>query len=168
MINSCAWGCSSTGRAFDWQSKGRGFEPPQLHQIYNESDINYWNSHSYICSHLLFYCGHYRAEKTLDLQIHSDIFDYWYYFGYYCNHCYDNWFVEYSAHISWNFRLFGTYSYVSGYNMYLETQIESCGIGSQEIAFIYPRRVFMVGYRIFCRQLYCYVRSILNSLNSMC
>jgi hypothetical protein len=52
--------------------------------------------------------------------------------------------------------------------MYLETQIESCGIGSQEIAFIYPRRVFMVGYRIFCRQLYCYVRSILNSLNSMC
>ena len=26
-------GCSSIGRAFDWQSKGRGFESPQLHQI---------------------------------------------------------------------------------------------------------------------------------------
>ncbi len=26
------WGCSSVGRAFDWQSKGRGFESPQLHQ----------------------------------------------------------------------------------------------------------------------------------------
>ena len=26
------WGCSSAGRAFDWQSKGRGFESPQLHQ----------------------------------------------------------------------------------------------------------------------------------------
>jgi hypothetical protein len=28
-----SWGCSSIGRAFDWQSKGRGFESPQLHQI---------------------------------------------------------------------------------------------------------------------------------------
>ena len=26
-------GCSSIGRAFDWQSKGRGFESPQLHQL---------------------------------------------------------------------------------------------------------------------------------------
>src|SRR3972149_8580559 len=29
---SLRWGCSSIGRAFDWQSKGRGFESPQLHQ----------------------------------------------------------------------------------------------------------------------------------------
>ena len=35
MIRPCGrdmWGCSSAGRAFDWQSKGRGFESPQLHQ----------------------------------------------------------------------------------------------------------------------------------------
>ena len=25
------WGCSSAGRAHDWQSWGQGFEPPQLH-----------------------------------------------------------------------------------------------------------------------------------------
>ena len=25
------WGCSSAGRAFGWQPKGQGFEPPQLH-----------------------------------------------------------------------------------------------------------------------------------------
>jgi hypothetical protein len=27
------WGCSSIGRAFDWQSKGSGFESHQLHHI---------------------------------------------------------------------------------------------------------------------------------------
>src|SRR5690606_34215168 len=27
-----SWGCSSIGRAFDWQSKGSGFESRQLHQ----------------------------------------------------------------------------------------------------------------------------------------
>src|SRR3954465_12975116 len=30
-----AWGCSSIGRAFDWQSKGRGFESPQPHHPAN-------------------------------------------------------------------------------------------------------------------------------------
>ena len=28
-----SWGCSSVGRTFDWQSKGREFEPLQLHQL---------------------------------------------------------------------------------------------------------------------------------------
>lgn len=27
------WGCSSAGRAFDWQSRGRRFEPDQLHNL---------------------------------------------------------------------------------------------------------------------------------------
>lgn len=31
------WGCSSIGRAFDWQSKGRGFESPQLHHSLNRN-----------------------------------------------------------------------------------------------------------------------------------
>ena len=26
------WGCSSSGRALDWQSRGKGFDPPHLHQ----------------------------------------------------------------------------------------------------------------------------------------
>jgi hypothetical protein len=26
------WGCSSPGRALDWQSRGKGFDPPHLHQ----------------------------------------------------------------------------------------------------------------------------------------
>ena len=26
------WGCSSSGRAFEWHSKGEGFESPQLHR----------------------------------------------------------------------------------------------------------------------------------------
>ena len=28
------WGCSSAGRVLDWQSRGRGFNPLQLHQFY--------------------------------------------------------------------------------------------------------------------------------------
>ena len=28
------WGHSSAGRAFDWQSKGREFDPPWLHHLY--------------------------------------------------------------------------------------------------------------------------------------
>ena len=31
--NRNLWGCSSIGRASDWQSEGRGFESPQLHQF---------------------------------------------------------------------------------------------------------------------------------------
>ena len=27
------WGISAAGSAFDWQSRGQGFEPPMLHQI---------------------------------------------------------------------------------------------------------------------------------------
>lgn len=27
-----SWGCSSAGRALDWQSRGQGFKSPQLHQ----------------------------------------------------------------------------------------------------------------------------------------
>jgi uracil-DNA glycosylase family protein len=27
------WGCSSAGRAFGWQPKGQGFDPPQLHSL---------------------------------------------------------------------------------------------------------------------------------------
>src|SRR5262245_25023066 len=27
------WGCSSSGRALDWQSRGKGFKSPQLHQL---------------------------------------------------------------------------------------------------------------------------------------
>ena len=30
-IDSPEWGCSSAGRASDWQSEGRGFEPHHLH-----------------------------------------------------------------------------------------------------------------------------------------
>ena len=26
------WGCSSTGRALEWHSRGKGFDPPHLHQ----------------------------------------------------------------------------------------------------------------------------------------
>ena len=29
------WGCSSIGRASDWQSEGKGFDPPHLHQMSN-------------------------------------------------------------------------------------------------------------------------------------
>ena len=28
------WGCSSDGRALDWQSRGSGFDPHQLHHFY--------------------------------------------------------------------------------------------------------------------------------------
>ena len=27
------WGCSSAGRVLDWQSRGRGFDPHQLHHL---------------------------------------------------------------------------------------------------------------------------------------
>ncbi len=37
-----AWGCSSVGRAFDWQSKGRGFESPQLHQTSQMQESLSW------------------------------------------------------------------------------------------------------------------------------
>ena len=36
------WGCSSIGRAFDWQSKGRGFESPQLHQTGQNREPSLW------------------------------------------------------------------------------------------------------------------------------
>ena len=26
------WGCGAVGSARDWQSRGQGFDPPQLHQ----------------------------------------------------------------------------------------------------------------------------------------
>ena len=26
------WGCSSLGRALEWHSRGKGFDPPHLHQ----------------------------------------------------------------------------------------------------------------------------------------
>ena len=26
------WGCSSPGRALEWHSRGKGFDPPHLHQ----------------------------------------------------------------------------------------------------------------------------------------
>lgn len=29
---STFWGIGAAGSAFDWQSKGQGFEPPMLHQ----------------------------------------------------------------------------------------------------------------------------------------
>jgi hypothetical protein len=28
------WGCSSIGRALAWHARGKGFDPPQLHQNY--------------------------------------------------------------------------------------------------------------------------------------
>jgi hypothetical protein len=31
------WGCSSAGRALRWQRRGRGFEPLQLHHIYEKT-----------------------------------------------------------------------------------------------------------------------------------
>ena len=31
-MSASLWGCSSVGRALDWQSRGQGFDPPQLHQ----------------------------------------------------------------------------------------------------------------------------------------
>jgi hypothetical protein len=31
------WGCSSDGRALRWQRRGRGFEPLQLHHIYEKT-----------------------------------------------------------------------------------------------------------------------------------
>src|SRR6185436_4501020 len=30
---TCGWGCSSVGRALDWQSRGRRFDPVQLHHF---------------------------------------------------------------------------------------------------------------------------------------
>ncbi len=30
ILNS--WGCSSPGRALEWHSRGKGFDPPHLHQ----------------------------------------------------------------------------------------------------------------------------------------
>ena len=29
-----SWGRSSAGRAFDWQSRGHGFDPHRLHQVH--------------------------------------------------------------------------------------------------------------------------------------
>ena len=32
------WGCSSTGRALEWHSRGKGFDPPHLHQHLGKSN----------------------------------------------------------------------------------------------------------------------------------
>lgn len=34
LYASIIWGYSSDGRVFDWQSKGHGFEPRYLHQLF--------------------------------------------------------------------------------------------------------------------------------------
>ena len=48
------WGCSSLGRALEWHSRGKGFDPPHLHQ---ENPFK----------HCLngFFCFQNRAEKEV-------------------------------------------------------------------------------------------------------
>ena len=31
-LQAFRWGCGAVGSAFEWHSKGQGFESPQLHQ----------------------------------------------------------------------------------------------------------------------------------------
>ena len=31
IITPLSWGCSSLGRALEWHSRGKGFDPPHLH-----------------------------------------------------------------------------------------------------------------------------------------
>ena len=42
------WGCSSTGRALEWHSRGKGFDPPHLHSI--SSNPNLLMCSSMVCS----------------------------------------------------------------------------------------------------------------------
>ena len=50
LFSTIIWGCSSPGRALEWHSRGKGFDPPHLHQktdtdvsvfIYDEGKHNF-------------------------------------------------------------------------------------------------------------------------------
>ncbi len=64
-----SWGCSSPGRALEWHSRGKGFDPPHLHQktdthvsvfIYDE-----WKHNSVVCNSV--------AVKPLRAGAHSPV-----------------------------------------------------------------------------------------------
>ena len=49
------WGCSSVGRALEWHSRGRRFDPDQLHKDTNTyRDLN--NLDSDLLTNLCLYC----------------------------------------------------------------------------------------------------------------
>ena len=37
ILYTSTWGCSSLGRALEWHSRGKGFDPPHLHQKRDDS-----------------------------------------------------------------------------------------------------------------------------------
>ena len=43
------WGCSSLGRALEWHSRGKGFDPPHLHHSIRTSCVAWFGFFLYIC-----------------------------------------------------------------------------------------------------------------------
>ena len=64
---SKVWGHSSVGRALDWQSRGRGFDPPWLHQ-YNSLQINNLQKVGGLCPHPMPFLSSYLSITRNNLK----------------------------------------------------------------------------------------------------
>ena len=78
--NIISWGCSSPGRALEWHSRGKGFDPPHLHHKRTFESVFSFEGHNYVvCNCVATKPPRAGAHKSVQAHL-------FYYYGTLCLH----------------------------------------------------------------------------------